>query len=542
MAISPDLVKKDDFGYRNLLKVADLIATHPDYDDYVEEWRMMLAVYEGIKWIKYYGYIKQHERELDDTYQRRMEELYGFGYSRSIIDIFHYYLFKKDPKRTLGDLQNDELWQEFEKNANLYGDSFNEVIMDATLYASIEGHVGLLIDMPFLPNGLKNLKEQKDKKIYPYISRYFPNCILDWEWGHDEYGRPVLEYVKLCDDDDQYRLIFRDHWEIWEMPDEYTDGTTIGSISKDDVKKSMASSDAKFIAAGINPLAEVPFVWHYNTKTKLKGIGRSDITEVARIDLSIIRNLSQSEEIINYAAFPMMLKPSKSADPRAGTTPQGEDVVAPDAVQEFDPEYPEAKPQWMKTEVAQPLAAIVNFILAKIAEIYRSTNTGGMAATEISTQAKSGAALTSEFKLLNSRLVTKAILVEKTENKITELWLKWMALWEKYKNEVSTQRERTFDVEDLAQDLENAILADSFVISKTFKALSQKKAARKTLPGASEQDLIDIDNEIEENVEAEEHIDNQDLSIANGDDFDVIDEEVKAKGQNAISNAGNNKK
>jgi hypothetical protein len=529
MAIAPNQVKKSDYGYKNLLKVSDLISTNDCYDNYVEEWRMMLAVYEGIKWIKYYGYIEQHERELDDTYARRLKELYSLGYSRSIIDIFHYYLFKKDPKRTLGSLKDNEFWQSFEKDANLFGDSFDEVIMDASLYASIEGHIGLLIDMPYLPDGLGNVAEQREANVYPYIARYFPNCILDWQWGHDAYGKPCLEYIKLVDDDNQYRIWTRDYWEIWELPED--DTIDVGLDREQRLINIDVSQEATFIASGPNTLGEIPFIWHYNTRTKLKGIGRSEITEIARIDLSIIRNLSQAEEIICYAAFPMLLQPSRSADPRAGAIDQSEDVVAPDVVLEFDPENPEAKPQWLKTEVSGPLGAIVSFISTKVSEIYRSSNTGGMASTEVSTVAKSGSALTSEFKLLNSRLVTKAILLEKTENKTMELWLKWMLLWDKYKGEVSTQRDRTFDVENLAQDLENAILAKTVVISKTFNKLVQQQAARQVLPSATEQDIINIDAEIEESVEKEAEA----LAKANAheqddvDDIEEIDEEIDNK-------------
>ena len=414
--------------------------------------------------------------------------MYGLCYTKYIIYIFHFYLFKKEPVRELKKLKDDELWQMFFGNADLYGNSFDTTIMDISLYASVEGHMGVLVDKP--NSQQLNRSQQIKNKVYPYIARYFPRAILDWLWGKDEFGKPELQMVKLLDDNGQYRIWEKDVWEVWELPKD----------DKGEFTKSNEEADAVFIDGGKNEIGVVPFLWHYNQRSKDITIGVSDVAEIARIDLSVIRNLSQIEEVVNFAAFPMMLKPKMAADPKKANVSQAEDEVSVQAVQEFDPEFPEAAPKWMETQVAEPIGSILDFIKKKIEEIYRSSNAGGMAQTEIGTQAKSGVALKSEFQLLNSKLVGKAINLEKTENTITELWL----LWEnqtKHLDDIKLSRDRTFDIENLAADLENAVVAKTVVISKTFDILLQKDVARQVLPTATEENMADIDKEIEENAE-----------------------------------------
>jgi hypothetical protein len=481
------MAKKQEGKFKEQLKVRDLIHTHELYNENEEEWQMLLAVYEGIKQIKAQGYITRHEREPLAAYTRRMEELYGLGYTKSIIDIFHFYLFKKEPVRELKKLRDDALWAMFFLDADLYGNSFNTTIMDISLYAAVEGHMGVLVDMP--KSQSLNRAQQIKNEVYPYIARYFPRAILDWLWGKDQFGKPELQMVKLLDDNGQYRIWTKESWEVWELPKD----------DKGAFTKSNEDANAIFIDGGKNEIGVVPFLWHYNQRSKDLGVGVSDVAEIARIDLSIIRNLSQIEEVVNFAAFPMMLKPKMAADPKKTNVSQAEDEVSVQAVQEFDPEFPEAAPKWMETQVAEPIASIIEFIKKKIEEIYRSSNAGGMAQTEISTQAKSGTALKSEFQLLNSKLVGKAINLEKTENKITELWL----LWENklpLLDDIKLSRERTFDIENLAADLENAVVAKTVVVSKTFDTLLQKNVARQVLPTATEEEIAEIDQEIETNA------------------------------------------
>lgn len=468
--------------------VKELKETHELYDKNVANWKLYLSTYEGINSIIDNGYITQHEREPDKAYERRINELYGYGYSKSIIKILNFFLFKEPTNNTLQPLEKEEQWQMFMKDANLYQDDFDTVMMRTTKYSSVLGQMGILVDKS--SKKFTTIAEEKANNVYPYMAIYFPSNILDWSFEKDDNNRPYLAMIKLLNDDGTYTIWDTEKWEIWAI------------VEEEDGKKRDADTDeAELINSGINELGFIPFIWEYNNKSKDEGIGVSDLTEISRIDISIIKNSSQIEEVIDFAAFPMMLKASRDAKPDQVGLSQADDEVSVSAVQEYDPEYPEAKPEWMKTEVSESITSILENIEKKIAEIYRSSNVGGLASTEIQTQAKSGVALNTEFQMLNSELVAKAINLEKTENKVLEYWLKWQNKWDQYKDKVHFARSRSYDVKNLAIQLENALTAKTIVMSKTFNELLQKQTARQVLPSMTEDERDRIDEEISTNVE-----------------------------------------
>lgn len=478
-----------------------LTEVHEIHSKYFEEWRFLNAAYEGVRALVAYGALLKHERETETNYERRQDGAYGFSYSKSVVDIFNSYLFKNEfPQEIPKALMKDEQWSAFMGDCNLEGDSFDSFFVDRQRDASILGHIGLLVDKPSVEK--LNRKEEKDDNIYPYVVAYKPMAILDWEWERDETGRKRLTYLKLLDDDDRYRIWTLETWEVWEIVSAVGgEQRTIKEVSDPGEQPTQAEikgkgQTANKIMEGVNELGEIPFFILYNQRSNIdREVGVSDIIDVSRIDASIIRNMSQIEEIIDYAAFPMMRKPMKEM----GAGGDQKDEVGPTAILEFDPEKPEAKPDWLNSEVAGPVQAILSVVDKKIAEIYRSSNIGGMAATEISKSAKSGVALKTEFQLLNSKLVKKGKNVAKAKMKVAEYWLKWQDQWEKYKDEVQFDHVRTFEVQDLTTDLENLLTSTVLVTtSDKFKEEIQKAVVRMVLPTVDKEVLSEIDSQIEE--------------------------------------------
>ena len=469
------------------LKVGDLKKVHRLHVENAPEWRFLLAAYEGAKELIRLGYLEKHERETQSNYDRRKKEAYGFSYSRSVADLFNFYLFKEPVKRELGKLKDDKLFELFSKDCNLYKDAWDDFLTNLNLYCSVTGFMGLLVDKASVQ--FENKAQQLEAEVYPYVAAYFPNAVLDWDFERDEYNRPFLSYLKLLDDDGQYRLWWPDTFEVWEIPEEDPDDDDENKSEIDDNK------EAKMINEGPNPLDEIPFMWVYNIKNKKRPMGNSDIHDVARIDVSILRNLSQGEEVINWGAFPMLRMPMR--EPKPGVDiPAKEAEVGEQAVLEFDPEHPESKPDWLESAVSEPINSILAWIERKVQEIYRAVNAGGMASTEISTAPKSGTALKAEFQLLNSSLVKKAINLEQSENEVVRLWCKWENREEDAK-EVNIERSRSYDVEDLTTELENVLTSLVIVQSKKFNESMQKKVVRDMMPSADNEQLKEIDEEIE---------------------------------------------
>lgn len=488
--------------YNVALTTSALQETHEIYEQYKDEWTFLQAAYNGAKELVAFGAIIQHERESNVNYNRRIDEAYGFSYSRSIVDLFNFYLFKEKVKRDLGELAKDPIWQNFVKDCNLDQDEFDDFLLTAGKASSIQGQCGILVDKP---HKIVDTRAQEiEGEIYPYVSLYKSLAILDWEYNKDEYGKPKLVYLKLRDDDGLYRIWTPEKWQIWKEPDleQTTSAVTYTSsgprVSPVDPSaklslKGDSKGQAELVVEDEHSLGEIPWVWIYNAKTGEKGLGFSDITDIARIDASIMRNLSEIEEVITFGAFPMMRKPYKT---QGQSSIQG-DEVGMSAILEFDPEMPESKPDWLEAAVAEPIDAILKVIAKKIEEIYRSANVGGMASMEISTQAKSGTALKAEFQLLNAKLVAKGLLLEKAEREIIRLWLKWSKK-ESMMEHITIERAGTYEVENLAQNLENILTAKSIVkSSSTFTKEIEKKTVRLMITGEDDDFFHKIDKEID---------------------------------------------
>lgn len=456
----------------------DLRSVHPLYGRFREEWEFLYAAYQGSAALVDLEKIERHERESPDGWTLRKKEIYGFGYTKSIVDLFTFYLFKKAAIRDMGTLQTDPFWNAFNNDCNLYGDPYDAWLTEQGRYASIFGHVGILVDKPDVL--MRTRAEERRGNFYPYVSAFYPLSILDWKFERDDTRRPKLIYLKLKSDDGKYHLWWPDAWQVWREKKEKENSIYFPSRRE--------NAQIELVDEGENPLGVIPFVWLYNLQTPLRPIGRSDVHEVSRIDTSIIRNLSSIEQMIGIAGFPIILKPKK---------PEGveQDDAAPASVWEFDPENPNSKPEWLQSEIAAPLKATLEFIDHKKEEIYRAANTGGTTATDIRA-AESGVALSIRFQLLNSRLAQKAALLERAEKEILKYWLMWQGDEQMY-DTIKIKREREYDVENLAQDLDNFLKSLSTVSSNTFRVNVQKAVVRKVLPGMKNDDLQKTDEEIE---------------------------------------------
>ena len=453
------------------MKIKDLKSTNAIYQDNKDQWIFFNASYEGSKKLIELGYIEKHERESQENYEKRMNEAYGFSYSSSVIDLLSYYLFKSASNFNIGALSDDKLWQMFLEDCDLFGNVLDDWFADQQKEACKFGHIGILVDKPSTKK--ITIQEELENKIYPYLSAYNPLSILDWAYERDEYNRPYLSYLKLKEDDNQYRIFTKSNWEVWREPNE-------GEVA-------MRGDEAILVDQGENQLGLIPFVWLINTKRTSSVIGISDIKDVAYIDLSIMRNLSQGEEVIDYSAFPMMRKPKSYEDDDVGVT----------AILEFDPDTPNAKPDWLEAKCKEPIEAILTWMKRKTSEIYRVINVGGISATETTKQSKSGVALKVEFQMLNSKLVKKGKNVANAKYQIIKYWLMWQNQ-EKLIDNIFYTTPTSYDVESLSTDLANALTANTLIDSQTFSNEIQKTMAREVLPGLKEDIYADIDKEIEE--------------------------------------------
>jgi hypothetical protein len=446
------------------MNIDELKATHESYSANLSEWKKFKAAYSGTKALIDYGALSRNTRESDASYRDRKENAYGFNYTARIINIINSYIFQKPSGNDYGVLADDPFFQLFLDNADLQGKSFNHVINDLQRWCSVYGHIGLLIDKAII-DGTRTVSQDLSEKVYPFVTSYTPLNILDWA-NERINGRSVLSYIKLLDDDGNYRLWWADKWEVWVIIEDMP----------------------TLLNSGMNPLSEIPFIFMMNDESGVRYIGKSDIQEISRMDIAILRLLSGSEEIFNLAMFPMLMKPYLPA----GVKDEG--VVGAGNVIEFDPKNPQSKPEWLKTAISEPIQAVTDWINNLIEEMYKSINASGL---NSSSQAKSGEALTKEFAALNAFLAKKAkVSVINTESLVVYFWLLWQGQENMYED-VSIDRPLDFDTNSLSDELDNYTVAKTMVNSETYQKNLQKLIARKTLPNVTPDDEVLINNEID---------------------------------------------
>lgn len=445
---------------------------HEHYDEMLPQWTFFSAAYRGI-----WGYLKyanqtlsrtiqilaRNPRESKENYEQRKAEAYTFNFSKSVINLLNFYLFEKKPVRDISFADN-ELWQMFLEDCNLFGKDYNKWIVTQQRIASKLGHIGAIVTAPTVQSS--NVNESVEKKIYPYVIAYKPQDILWWKYERDVYGRPYLSEL-LLKEGDNYKYWTPYHWE---------------AINK----------EGEIISEEDHFLREIPFVWLLNIEDEDKhNVGISDIDEISRIDSSILNMLSQAEEVIKYSAFLMMRKPYEQVSSEGA---QNETTVGATAILWFDPELPNSKPDWLEANVEKPINAIIQMLKIKAENIYRQANIGGLAATEPSRWSLSGESLKQQFRMLNSNLSQKATNLEEFETQIIRLWLKYTNLTNE---DVNIKYSRDFSLRDLDSDLKNLTTIKINTISDLLKKEIEKDYTQIIMEGKDPEKTQEIIEEIE---------------------------------------------
>jgi len=456
----------------------ELKETHKTYDNHIKDWKFWEAAYDGGKdFIDVVIY--QHVRESLNNWKQRKDDACTFNYATSIIDLFNFYLTEKSAIRELNKLADDPLWEMFYKDCDLYNTNFDVRMNELQKLSSVYGMVGVLVDKA--RGNTNTVQEAKELGIYPYLATYTPPNILDWEIERCPItNRPTLTYLKLMEYDGTYKLWYTTHWEHWKIP-KNEDGS-------EDVPQKIDEQD--------HSLGEIPFLWMLNVKSsKDPYFGVSDIKEIARITASIARNISYGEEVIKFAGFPIFRVPMEMEG-----GPNNPNVVGVRAVQEFDPENPQARPDWLESEVAEPIGAILTWVDKKIDEIFQTAHLSGIHATETSREGRSGVALRYEFQQLGSVLCKKNDNLSEAELGILRFWLKWQNQDSLFQA-IEIRRPKEFSLDDLSQSLDNLRKASKEVYSKHFKKLAQKKMVQDALPDIGDTDFEQVISEIDTEVE-----------------------------------------
>ena len=421
-----------------------IIELHQDYSETVANWEYFIRSYNGGFDYTSGNYLNRYNLELDSEFNQRLANTPCDNHCKNIIQIYSSFLFRVRPSRDFADMQDEPSLDAFLKDADLDGNNLNSVIRQAQNYASIYGHCFMILDKPNITTSTK--ADELDQDIRPYLSILTPENVFDWNYTRQANGKYELDYLKVREEVDRdggqyFRLWYPDRIDTVYLP---------------------KNSEPRLMDSAPNTIGKIPAVILYNAKSHKRGIGHSDLSDIADLQKSIYNEYSEMEQLIRLTNHPSLVKtPSVNASAGAGAV-----IEMPDELE------PNLKPYLLQPS-GQNLQSIMDSIKHKVDAINRIAHTGAVRSTK--SGISSGVALQTEFELLNARLSEKADNLQLAEEQLFNLY----ALFQNTTFDGEINYPDSFNIRDYASDLMYFQQAKALNIgSPTFNKEVDKEIAR----------------------------------------------------------------
>ena len=244
--------------------------THKDYRENVNQWEYFIRSANGGYDYTIGQYLNRYNLELDSEYNQRLGNTPCDNHCKNIIQIYSSFLFRVKASRDFGAMAEEPSLERFLKDTDLEGNNFDAVMKQAQTYASIYGHCFLVLDKPKVTTNTR--AEELEQEIRPYMSILTPENVLDWNFKREINGKYTLDYLKVREEVDRdggtyFRLWYLDRIETVYAKSDRDEPTVIDTAD--------------------NLIGKIPAVILYNSKSHKKGIGQSDLTDIADLQKAI---------------------------------------------------------------------------------------------------------------------------------------------------------------------------------------------------------------------------------------------------------------
>ncbi len=417
-------------------EVSKVLSENDLYQSYHVRWRYLLESYLGGDEYRENAHLIRYANETDGEYNARLSATPLDNHCQSVVSIYSSFLFREPPYRELGSIANSPVIDDFLKDCDHEGRTINHFMKDLSIWVSVFGHAWMMITKP--NTGAITQADEIAQGARPYLSMMTPLVVIDWEWERKPSGKYELSYFKYIED------INGDVYTVKEWTQDLVKTTVVDSVKKTFVGDALVET---------NGLGTIPAIICYNKRSSVRGIGISDIKDIADQQRFIYNAKSEAQQSIMLNTHPSLVKtPNTVAGIGAGS------IIHMD--ESMDPAL---KPYLLEFNGAS-IASIYQSIDQAESMIDKLANTGAIRATESRTM--SGVAMETEFQMLNARLSDKANSIELAEETMWQLWAKYMNLtWDGVVNYPDS-----FNIRDGQTDLEFYLTTmTANVPSETFK-------------------------------------------------------------------------
>ena len=380
----------DAFDYEYRIDYIGL-PVHPEWRKNIKRWQYYSDSYNGGNDYRSGEYLTRYILESGGDYESRIRNTALDNHCKSVIETYNSFLFRLPPMREYGSIDQDPALDSFLADADLDGRNFNAFMRDTCTFASVYGNVWVGVDKPNTVVGTR--ADELEQGIRPYVNLLTPENVLDWKYARQPSGRYALTEITILDGMDEENAYYR-------------------IITPETIQlriKVAGKPETQIMQEMKNTVGVVPYVAVYAGRGVERGVGVSDIADIADMQRSIYNEYSELEQLIRISNHPSLVKTSQT-EAAAGA---GAIIDLPE---DLDPNL---KPYLLEPS-GSGISHIIESISNKVDAINRMANMGGTRAT--ATRQMSGVALETELQILNARLSQKADLLELAEEQIWRLW------------------------------------------------------------------------------------------------------------------------
>jgi len=419
-----------------------ITSRHYAYSDLQDRWQFLLESYMGGEMYRDGGHLTRYVLETAAEYDARLQSTPLDNHCKSVISVYISFLFREPAFRELGSIGNNPQIDSILDDSDLDGRSFDSFMKEAAIWASVFGHSWILVTQPSAE--AQTAADQVAQGIRPYLNLLTPLVVTDWQWTRLANGRYELSEFKYIEDVNGSVSTFR----CW-YPD-YIETYVVDHENK----------TVELTEVAPNELGRIPAVLVYNQRSQIRGIGISDIDDIADMQRSIYNELSEIEQAERLGGHPSLVK---TPDTQVGSG-AGSIIEVPENLD------PGLKP-YMLTADGTPINMMYESIKNRVAAIDKMANTGGVRATE--TRTLSGVAMEVEFQLLNARLSEKADNMELAEEQVWRLIAAYLGSeWNGY-----VEYPGSFNIRDTGREFQQlqtarAITQDTGLIAEIDRQLA----------------------------------------------------------------------
>ncbi len=421
-------------------EISHLVSGNELYDTYQPRWRYLLESYLGGETYRDAKHLTRYQLETDGEYTARLKNTPLRNDCYSVVSIYKSFLFREPPYREFGTIEGLPELDDFLRDADMDGRSLDAFMKDAMCWASVFGHSWVVVTQPNV--GATTREEQRLQGVRPYVNLLTPLTVLDWQYTRSPNGRYELAYFKYLEDVNQSIRVVKE----WRRD---TIKTSIVDVDNNEIQDQYEEA---------NELGMIPAVCIYNIRSTVRGIGVSDLADIADLQRFIYNATSNIEESIRMNTHPSLVAtPETNVGTGAGALIHMPENLDP-GLRPYMLEYTGASVESIHHSIQQTVDAI-----DKIA------NTGSIRSTEA--RRMSCVAQEQEFQLLNARLSEKADAIELAEENIWKLWCAYQG----YEWTGTIDYPGSFNIRDTESEIQQLKIAkDTASDPRVFKQIDKQ--------------------------------------------------------------------